>query len=267
MVLLSLFAKRYSKLLFLFISLVICLPGYARDPEPVPAKFSYAIVSRYPHDASAFTQGLVWDQDKVYEGTGLFGRSSLRRVDLRTGAIQQVIEYEKHIFAEGITVFQNKIYQLTWKNNVVFAYDQQSFSLIKTWPLSGEGWGLTHDGRNLIMSDGTAALYFLDPDTMNEKRRITVHDQTGPIHNLNELEYIKGLVYANIWKSNRIAMIDPGSGRVVGWIDLSGLQDSLNQAEQQDVLNGIMYDAEDDRLFVTGKLWPTLFEIRLKPDL
>jgi len=272
MVLSLLFGKRDSKLLLLILFLLIRPSWCAAEPVAVAARFSYVIVNQYPHDASAFTQGLAWDRGNVYEGTGLYGRSSLRQVDLRSGTVQRMIRYGEHIFAEGVTVFADKIYQLTWKNNLVFAYDKENFSPLNTWPLSGEGWGLTHDDRNLIVSDGTATLFFLDPDTMSELRRITVHDRTGPVHNLNELEYVKGLVYANIWKSNRIVMIDPGSGRVAGWLDLSGLQDSLASAglrnhngEQPNVLNGIMYAPEEDRLFVTGKLWPVLFEIRVEP--
>ena len=249
----------------LFIFLFLGLPGCSTEPLIEPEKFSYRVVSSYPHDPTAFTQGLAWDKGIVYEGTGKRGKSSLRRVDLQTGKIEQKIDHKNHIFAEGITVYQDRIFQLTWKNNSVFVYDKHTFSLIKSWQFPGEGWGITHDNRNLIVSNGTATLYFLDPETLNEKRRISVRDNTGPIESLNELEYIKGTVYANIWKSNRIAIINPKNGIVEGWINLAGLRKQLQYDNQPDVLNGIMHDPEGDRLFVTGKFWPTLFEIKVIP--
>lgn len=259
----ALSATRDGKFLVFLILALVFLPGCPYRSDPPPVKFSYIIVNSYPHDPQAFTQGLAWDRGKVYEGTGLFGRSSLRLVDLETGAVTKKIDYEARIFAEGITVFRDRIYQLTWKNNIVFAYDKNTFSPVNTWHFAGDGWGITHDNRNLIVSDGSPTLCFLDPDTLAEKRRITVHDQAGPVSNLNELEYINGTIFANIWKSERIAIIDPESGGVEGWIDLSRLRKSAGPVERQDVLNGIMYNPEEDRLFVTGKRWPALFEIRL----
>ena len=252
-------------LISLFIFLFFGLAGCSTEPLIEPKKFSYRVVGSYPHDPTAFTQGLAWDKGIVYEGTGKRGNSSLRRVDLQTGNIEQQIDYKKTIFAEGITVFQDRIYQLTWKNKSVFMYDKHTFSLLKSWKFPGEGWGITHDNQNLIVSDGTATLYFLDPETLNEKRRISVRDNTGPIESLNELEYIKGTVYANIWKLNRIAIINPKSGIVEGWINLAGLREQMKYDNQPDVLNGIMHDPEGDRLFVTGKLWSTLFEIKIIP--
>ncbi|MDW7771383.1 MAG: glutaminyl-peptide cyclotransferase [Desulfobulbaceae bacterium] len=260
------FDHRYIKFLFFIIFPLCWLPGCPGEAGLIPARFSCVIISSYPHDAAAFTQGLAWDEGSVYEGTGLHGRSSLRLVNLRTGEIEKRIDYGNRIFAEGITIFEDKIYQLTWHNNIVFAYDKKNFSLVSTWRFPGEGWGITHDNRNLIVSDGSATLYFLDPETMAEKRRITVLDHSGPIHHLNELEYIKNRIYANIWESDEIAIIHPDSGRVEGWIDLSGLRDRLpDEHGQPNVLNGIMYAPEEDRLFVTGKLWPLLFEIKLIP--
>jgi glutamine cyclotransferase len=228
-------------------------------------RFSFVIVNRFPHDPMAFTQGLVWDNGTVFEGTGKYGRSSLRRVDLVTGRVEQQRDYPKRIFAEGITVLGNTIYQLTWKNNRVFQYDKHDFSLLKSWPFPRQGWGLTHNGRELIVSDGSATLYFLDPATLGEQRRISVHDGSRQISQLNELEYIKGAVYANIWHSNWIAIIDPADGAVSGWLDLNPLPGRLETDKPVNVLNGIMYDPAADRLFVTGKLWPTLFEIRVVP--
>jgi len=251
--------------MFLFsgILLSLLLPGFLHASGIIPRNFSSVIINTYPHDAEAFTQGLAWDRGNVFEGTGLYGRSSLRQVNLETGGVELQINYGKKIFAEGVTVFQNKIYQLTWKNKLVFAFDKHTFSHIKTWPFPREGWGITHDNRNLVVSDGSATLYFLDPDSMSERRRITVHDQSNHVRNLNELEYVKGLIYANIWKSDRIAMIDPESGSVHGWLDLSSLRDRLKKNTEEKVLNGIMYAPEQDRLFVTGKLWPALYEIRV----
>ena len=252
---------------FILIFFLFWLPGCSNAPVIKPKQFSYVIVHSYPHDPMAFTQGLAWDQGIVYEGTGKRGRSSLRRVDLQTGRVEQEIDYEKDIFAEGITVFHNKIYQLTWKNKTVFVYDKHDFAIIKSWRFPREGWGITHDNRNLIVSDGTSTLYFLDPETLSERRRIAVHDNSGRVKYLNELEYVKGSVYANVWKSNRIAIINPDNGVVEGWVDLSRLREQLICDKPPNVLNGIMYDPEGNRLFVTGKLWPTLFEIRLVPGL
>lgn len=242
--------------------------GERKSPETTTRseQFSYTVIKRYPHDPTAFTQGLVWDKGKVYESTGLYGYSSLRLVDLETGRVERKRDYPRQIFAEGITVFQEAVYQLTWKNNRVFQLGKQNFSLIRSWPFPGEGWGITHDGRSLIVSDGTATLYFFDPETLIEQRRIIVHDSGRKIVRLNELEYIRGAVYANIWKKDQIVIIRPEDGAVTGWIDLAELCESMRQGNDfgENVLNGIMYDAQGDRIFITGKLWPALFEIRLK---
>jgi glutamine cyclotransferase len=223
------------------------------------------VVREYPHDPEAFTQGLAYDRGFVYEGTGLYGKSSLRRVDLSTGRVERLYEHEKEIFAEGIAVFEDRIYQLSWQNNLIFEFAREDFSLLRTWSYARQGWGATHDGEQLIVSDGSATLYFLDPVTMEEQRVIDVYDQSGPVQMLNELEYANGRIFANIYQQDRIAVISPESGAVSGYLDLSELVTQVRKKHKTGVLNGIMYDAEGDRLFVTGKLWPSLFEITLVP--
>jgi glutamine cyclotransferase len=225
--------------------------------------YKYNIVNTYPHDRNAFTQGLVYENNILYEGTGLRGHSTLRKVDIETGNILLIHELPSQFFGEGITIYGNKIIQLTWKSNVGFVYDKSNFNLLKEFNYSTEGWGITHNGMNLIISDGTSTLYFLDPDSFEEIERIEVFDNNGPVSRLNELEYVQGEIYANVWKTDNIARIDPHTGQVVGWIELNGLLNSKNFDEPVDVLNGIAYDAEKDRLFVTGKLWPKIFEIEL----
>lgn len=245
------------------------LKGCSRqEPEVGPARFIGETVKEYPHDQNAFTQGLAWDKGEMYESTGLNGRSSLRLVDLESGRVEQRLDYSQEIFAEGLTVFKDSVYQLTWGNGLIFQRDKRSFELLRTWPWPREGWGITHDGSSLIVSDGSSTLYFLDPESMEERRRLTVRDQEREIDRLNELEYVKGSVYANVWKEPRIAVISPESGAVTSWIDLSEISARMRQPDKsgEDVLNGIMHDAAADRLFVTGKLWPALFEIRLLPE-
>ena len=229
-------------------------------PAPV---LGYRIVNTYPHDPRAFTQGLVFADGVLYEGTGIRGQSSLRKVDLRTGNILRVRQLSAHFFGEGITIYGNRVIQLTWRAKVGFVYDRQTFQLLETFNYPTEGWGITHDGRSLIMSDGTSTLYFLDPQTFQEVDRLAVHTRDGPVSRLNELEYVQGEIYANVWKTDRIARISPQTGEVVGWIDLEGLLKPEDRNSRIDVLNGIAYDVENDRLFVTGKLWPKLFEIEL----
>jgi glutamine cyclotransferase len=224
--------------------------------------YGYQVVRSYPHDRAAFTQGIIFRNGVFYEGTGLNGRSTLRKVKPETGEVLEVKPLGPEYFGEGITDWKGSLLQLTWKNEIGFVYDMKTFERTKTFSYKGEGWGLTHDGARLIMSDGTAELRFLDPATFNETGRITVHDAHGPVDRLNELEYVKGEVFANIWTTDRIARISPKDGRVTGWIDLSGLLTATERAGDA-VLNGIAYDAADDRLFVTGKLWPRVFEIKL----
>jgi len=220
------------------------------------------VVHVFPHDPEAFTQGLVYLDGYLYEGTGLNGRSSIRKVRLENGEVLQVQSLDSQYFGEGIAVRGDTIYQLTWQSEIGFLYDRATFKRKGTFTYRGEGWGLTYDGQRLIMSDGTAFLRFLDPATQKEVSRIQVKDGGVPVGNLNELEYVKGEILANVWTTNRIARISPKTGAVTGWIELDGLL-TPREAQVAEVLNGIAYDAVGDRLFVTGKLWPKLFQIEI----
>lgn len=228
-----------------------------------PTVFSFSIVNSFPHDSDAFTQGLVYRDSVFYEGTGLFGASSIRKVAVETGEVLQKRDNSSAFFGEGITIFNNKLYQITWQARTCFVYNLETFDITGQFSYATEGWGLTHDGTHLIMSDGSANIYFRDPNTFAEVRRIEVADTTGPIRNLNELEYIKGAIYANIWLTDRIAQIDPQTGHVIAWIDLTDLLPRNERPNNDAVLNGIAYDPGGDRLFVTGKWWPKIFEIKL----
>jgi glutamine cyclotransferase len=225
--------------------------------------YSYEVVNTFPHDRRAFTQGLVFCNGKLLESTGLFNRSSLREVELNTGKVLRQTAVAGEYFAEGLALLEGKLYQLTWKNEKGFVYDLATFRKEKEFAYTGEGWGLTTDGHFLIMSDGTSEIRFLDPATFKVDHAIHVLKGNAPQERLNELEYVKGEIFANIWKTDYIARIDPATGKVAGMIDLSHLLPLADQA-QTDVLNGIAYDAAGDRLFVTGKNWPKLFEVRLK---
>jgi len=229
-----------------------------------PPEYTYRVVHVYPHDPDAFTQGLEYRAGVLYEGTGLAGHSRLRKVELETGKVLQEIQLNPAYFGEGITVLDQHIVQLTWQSHKGFVYEQGSFRLLREFVYPGEGWGLTNDGRQIFMSDGTASIRCWDALNLAEKRRVTVHDGAKPIEMLNELEFVHGEIYANIWQTDRVARFSPADGRVTGWIDLSGLLSLLERA-RADVLNGIAYDALGDRLFVTGKHWPKLFEIKLVP--
>lgn len=237
------------------------LQGQAPSRTRLPVQ-GYSIVKSYPHDRDAFTQGLQYLDGLLYEGTGLNGRSSIRKVKLETGEVLQRRDIPNQYFGEGIAVWKSELFQLTWQSGTGFVYDLQTFSPRRRFSYTGEGWGLTRDETGLIMSDGTDALRFLDPATLKERRRVRVTAGGVPVRDLNELEYVKGEVLANVWMTDRIARIDPKSGRVTGWIDLTGLLSPRERAAA-DVLNGIAYDGQGDRLFVTGKLWPRLFEIKL----
>jgi glutamine cyclotransferase len=238
----------------------------AVTPAPAVARnYSYRVLNSYPHDSGAFTQGLVFDRGMLFEGTGLMGRSSLRRVDLETGRVLQIYKLADDLFGEGIALLGSRIYQLTWQNHTGFVYNLDSFEVISNFSYDMEGWGLATDGKRFIMSDGTPTLYFLDPASLKVTGTVQVADGETPVKNINELEYIDGYIYANIWMTERIAIISPATGKVAGWIDLAGLREMLNTASPVDVLNGIAYDAQNKRLFVTGKLWPKLYQIELVP--
>ena len=219
----------------------------------------------YPHDSEAYTQGLIYRDGFLFESTGLKGRSTLRKVRLETGEVVQQVYVDPAYFAEGLTDWHEQLVQLTWTSHAGFVYDLSTFTLKRTFQYVGQGWGLTHDAENLILSDGSETLRFLDPATFREVRRVSVQENGQPVTQLNELEIMRGEVFANIWHSDRIAMIDPRSGSVSGWIELRGLLSAPYRMGSEAVLNGIAYDQADDRLFVTGKLWPKLFEIRLEP--
>jgi glutamine cyclotransferase len=226
--------------------------------------YGYEVVNTFPHDAQAFTQGLIFQDGALVESTGLEKHSTLRRVELQTGKVSQKVDVSPYFFAEGMTLFGGKIYQLTWKGEKGFIYDPKTFEKTGEFKYTGEGWGLTHDADSLILSDGSDEIRFLDPNTYAVKRTISVKDAGRPVEELNELEYVRGEIYANVWHQNRVARIDPKDGRVTGWIDLSGLLKPGDTTDEEAVLNGIAYDEQGDRLFVTGKLWPKLFEIKLR---
>ena len=224
--------------------------------------YTYEVIKVYPHDTNAFTEGLAFENGVLYEGTGLYGESKLQKVALDTGNVTQFHSLPDAFFGEGITILDNKIIQLTWLENTGFVYDKDAFGLLSNFSYSTEGWGITTDGEKLIMSDGTAKLYFLDPQTFQETGTVEVHDSSGPVSQLNELEYVKGDIYANVFEQKRIAIINVQTGQVKGWIDLARLSDP-SEVDLNNVLNGIAYDVDGDRLFVTGKRWTQLFEIKV----
>ena len=232
-------------------------------PDALPVDVA-EVVRRYPHARDAFTQGLLFLDGELYEGTGLYGRSSIRRVELETGKVLQQVALAPEYFGEGIAIVGEELFQLTWESGRAFVYDRRTFALRRTLRYPGEGWGLATAGASLALSDGTAVLRFLDPQTFAEQRRVRVTSGGKPVPLLNALQWVRGELFANIWWSAHVVRIDPGSGEVLGWIDLSGLKRSLRVRLPADaVLNGVAWDEEGERLFVTGKLWPTLFEIRL----
>jgi len=233
-----------------------------QPPAAVP-EYTFKVVHVFPHDPNAFTQGLAYRNGFLYEGTGLNGRSSLRKVRLETGEVVQQKDLEPEFFGEGIALFRDEIVQLTWQSQTGFVYNASDFHLLRRFSYLGEGWGLTTSGNELYMSDGSDEIRILDANTLREKRRLKVHDGSTPIERLNELEFVNGELLANVWQTDRIARISPRTGKVVGWIDLQGLLSPIYRRESNAVLNGIAYDPQGKRLFVTGKLWPNIFEIRL----
>ena len=224
--------------------------------------YSYEVVNTYPHDPGAWTQGLAIHDGKLYEGTGQRGQSSLRQVDLETGELLQRHNLSQRYFGEGITILDGRIYQLTWQSHIGFVYDLETFEQQKTFFLAGEGWGITHDSEQIIVSDGTHFLRFLDPETLQETHRVAVMANGTPVNYLNELEYVNGEVWANVWYQDILVRIDPATGNVVGVVNMAGLYP--RRGGRDEVLNGIAWDAVSERLFVTGKLWSELYEIRVK---
>ncbi len=241
-------------------------------PKPTPAQVSsYQIISTNPHDPSAFTQGLVFHNGTFYESTGQYGESTIRKVDVGTGKVLKSVSVPETFFAEGMTILKDKVYQITWREQRAFVYDL-NLKAIKEMAYKGEGWGLTNDGTNLILSDGTHVIRYLNPETFETEKTITVLDDRGkPLMYLNELEFVRGEIWANIWhseqsinKPNHIARIDPNSGKLLGWINLTGISPDDVARDPENTLNGIAYDAATDRIWVTGKQWRNLFEIKLK---
>jgi glutaminyl-peptide cyclotransferase len=235
----------------------------AADTPSDPPFLGYSVVRAMPHDTTAFTEGLAFSKGLLIESTGLNGRSSLRKVEIETGRVLQQVRLPDAYFGEGATVLGDRIYQLTWKSNKGFIYDLGTLAPRGEFTYAGEGWGLTTDGKSLIMSDGTNRIRFMDPSTFHVTRTIEVLSGGAPVTNLNELEYVKGVLYANVWMTKFILRIDPENGRILAWIDFDGLLPASETTRTTDVMNGIAYDAEGDRLFVTGKNWPRLYEVRI----
>jgi len=233
--------------------------------DVAPVEYSYEVLNEYPHDVAAYTQGLEYVDGELYEGTGNYGTSSIRRVILETGEVSKIRDLDQELFGEGITVLDERIYQLTYKSQVGFIYDRSTFQEIqKVYYKNKEGWGMTNDGEELIMSDGTNVIYFLDPEMFTINRQLEVYHDKGPAGSLNELEYINGKLWANRYFTDEIVIIDPETGKVEGRINLKGILKAAHRKATTDVLNGIAWDDEGERLFVTGKYWPLLFQIRIR---
>jgi glutamine cyclotransferase len=246
-------------------SILVIFNSINASAKSTATHYTYTIVNTYPHNTNAFTEGLVYSDDFLYESTGLNGASSLRRVDLTTGNVLQEYNLPAQYFGEGIAIVNNTIIQLTWQSNIGFIYNKTTFAVLGNFTYSTQGWGLTFDGKQLIMSNGTDHLYFLNSTTFQQKGQIQVHDGNKAVVYINELEYINGEVYANIWQTNTIAIINPETGQVKAWIDLTGLP-GANNSNSDAVLNGIAFDQQNNRLFVTGKDWPNLYQIKLIPQ-
>lgn len=257
--------RRWPKWLAVGVAVAVAvgLAAWAQlGAKRAPAALGFKVVAAYPHDPNAFTQGLAIDAGRLYEGTGLYGASTVRRVDLASGRPEKQRALNMRYFGEGIAILGGLLYQITWQNGVVVVYDLETFEVVRTMQYEGEGWGLTHDGKELIMSDGSAVIRFRDPVTFAVVREIEVRDDGVPVDKLNELELIDGEIWANIWYDDRIARISPATGEVLGYLDLSSLYPKSARGSEA-VLNGIAYDAAAQRLFVTGKNWPQLYEIEI----
>lgn len=244
-----------------FVLLTVLVPRTAVMGADTAPTWRHEVVRSFPHDTEAFTQGLLFRDGFLYESTGQKGRSSLRKVEIETGKVVQRLGVGNQYFAEGLAAWGTQLIQLTWETNIGFVYDRATFRQIRTFTYKGEGWGLADDGKRLVMSDGTPNLRFLNPETLAEIGSVRVLDGPTAVNQLNELEFVKGEIFANVWLTDKIAVIAPATGRVVAWLNLKGLMPG--QANPDAVLNGIAYDAARDRLFVTGKLWPRMFEIRV----
>ena len=245
----------------LLAALLVWAPVFVAASGDAPERYGYQIVAAYPHDPAAFTQGLLFHNGFLYESTGRFGASSVRKVDLETGRVLQMRGLPKDRFGEGLTVVGDRLVQLTWRSRTAYVYDLETLEPMGQFYYQTEGWGLAYDGERVLMSDGSATLYLLDPATFGLTGKLLVHDGGRPVARLNELEFVNGFVYANIWQSTQIAKIDPRSGRVVAWIELAGIAPPASS--DADVLNGIAYQPNSGNLLVTGKLWPQLFMINM----
>jgi len=266
---------KMRKSVFLSVAIFLAIASFASVPSAADnvvnqtqssqsPVYGYKIINVYHHDKTAFTEGLVYDGKTLYESTGLYDNSTLRQVDLTTGRILKLYRLPDEFFGEGLTLWADQLIQLTWQSRIGFVYNKKSFNQTRSFSYPREGWGITSDGQRLIMSDGSDTLYFLNPDTFEDTGSIRVMENGNPVNQLNELEYIKGKVYANIYLTSRIAIISPSTGEVTGWIDLQGLVDRENGLGDVDILNGIAYEADRDLLIVTGKFWPELFEIKIQ---
>jgi glutamine cyclotransferase len=246
-------------------NLSICKHASAEEAEDATL-YSYKVVNTFPHNTESFTQGLFIENGILYESTGLNGKSAVKKIELKTGKVIKSRDMQDKFFGEGLTVVGNKIYQITWRSKTGFVYDKESLDIQRTFSYKTQGWGITYDGKYLIISDGSEILYFMDPKSFVVVGKLEVYDKTGKITKLNELEYINGEIYANIWGKDLIARIDPKTGYVKSWIDLSGILSKEDRKGKEDVLNGIAYNPENDTLLVTGKFWPKLFEIEVVPE-
>ena len=263
----TVYAILFSVLIVILVvsMLFVALNGKASSEKATAAQYSYTVVNTYPHATNAFTEGLVYSGGFLYESTGLNGESTLRQVNLTSGIVVQEYKVPSQYFAEGITIVNDTIIQLTWLSNIGFIYNKTTLTPIGNFTYPMQGWGLTYDGKHLIMSDGSDHLYFLNPTTFQRTGEVEVHDGNQSITEINELEYINGSIYANIWTQNEIAIINPQNGQVTGWINMSGLPDE-NSSNANAVLNGIAYDQQNNRLFITGKDWLHMYQITLKPN-